>query len=462
MFNKKILSVAISIFSIISIQGCGGGSAQDEVTSPANPNTLVITQQPTDASIIIGQKATFSISLDNSTSVSYQWLKNQSPISGATKSSYSIDAVGITDDNSAYSVRLTNATTSLTSQSAKLTVISKNVIAEHLGGKSIDSVEYDRVDGSLLGVDAQGAAYILKQGMRVVKLSQDGTQLPFGDAPNGVQVAQIDRSNTTPCLYKQAGGTVDAQGNVYVWHNTSEAFPVNGCNLTGGAIHKISSDGKTNTVLVQSTLSEPVVPLSVHLGSAGDVYFRNAWGSKLFKINSNGTMTSVSNMGYETPRYSYFPNNPTEIPEVAIGDADQIYLSSYLNGQFFKLDADGKLIPLPGANVASGQSPVLLDRIGALHWNPVTKKLLALSLPGILPSRNPDIGPGMLLAIDPSTTTVTAIAGLPTAGVDDKISVGFLPGKLGGVTRFIYGFDGNIYAEEYVSAGVIKVYKIIP
>jgi hypothetical protein len=464
MLKNKISIAIIAVISALALQGCGGGSSQGDTVTPPPPavNAFVITQQPVDASVIVGQKAIFSVAVNSAASVTYQWLKNQTPITGATDSTFTTDNTVIADDNAVYSVRISNANTSVTSQAAKLTVISKNVIAEHFGGKSIEGVEFDRVDGSLLGVDAQGAAYVLKQGLRVVKLSPDGTQLPFGDSPNGVQAAQVNRANVNPCIYRQAGGAVDAQGNVYVWHNTSEAFPVNGCRLTGGAVNKISADGKSNTVLIQSSINEPIVPLSVHPAATGDVYLKSAWGPKLFKIASGGVVSPVSNLGYETPVLSYFPNNPTEIPEVTVDEAGQVYVASYRNGQFFKLGSDGKLNPLPASNLAPGQTPVLLDRVVTLQWNTSSKKMLALTMPGTLPASNPETGPGMLLSVDPSTTTVSAIAGAPAAGAGDLISAGVLPGKLGGVTKFVYGLDGNIYAEAYVSPGVIKVYKILP
>ena len=56
------------------------------------------------------------------TTLSYQWLKNGSDISGATSNSFTITNVQ-TNDQAVYSVKVTNAGGSVTSANATLTVV---------------------------------------------------------------------------------------------------------------------------------------------------------------------------------------------------------------------------------------------------------------------------------------------------------------------------------------------------
>lgn len=80
----------------------------------------VITIQPTDLTVLKGSSATFTVQA-NGTDMSYQWYKDGNPISGATKTSYTIDNVS---ENSAgsYTVTVSNSTGSVTSETAVLTL----------------------------------------------------------------------------------------------------------------------------------------------------------------------------------------------------------------------------------------------------------------------------------------------------------------------------------------------------
>src|ERR1035441_7648687 len=82
----------------------------------------VITVQPLSQSVPIQGSVTFRVVASSGTTMSYQWRKNGSSISGATLSSYT-DANVQAADQGTYSVKITNAGGSVTSSGATLTVL---------------------------------------------------------------------------------------------------------------------------------------------------------------------------------------------------------------------------------------------------------------------------------------------------------------------------------------------------
>ena len=113
----------ILLFLIVSLilTGCGGGASQPGTTivSAAAPS---ITAQPANQTVTAGQTATFSVTVEGTTPFIYQWQKGTAPISGATSSTYTTPATTTSDNGSQFSVVVSNAIASVTSNAATLTV----------------------------------------------------------------------------------------------------------------------------------------------------------------------------------------------------------------------------------------------------------------------------------------------------------------------------------------------------
>ncbi len=84
----------------------------------------VITKQPANQTVAVGQTATFSVVANGTAPLSYQWLKNGANISGATADSYTTSAVASSDNGSTFQVAINNSAGHLTSAVATLTVSS--------------------------------------------------------------------------------------------------------------------------------------------------------------------------------------------------------------------------------------------------------------------------------------------------------------------------------------------------
>ena len=81
-----------------------------------------IATQPVNQTVTTGQTATFSVAASGSGTLSYQWRKNGTAVSGATSASYTTPATSATDSGSQFSVRVSNGAGSATSNAATLTV----------------------------------------------------------------------------------------------------------------------------------------------------------------------------------------------------------------------------------------------------------------------------------------------------------------------------------------------------
>jgi hypothetical protein len=92
----------------------------------ASATTPLIVGQPVNTTVWDGGATPFTVQVASSPSLTYQWLRNGQPISGATNSSYFLPIVTrASDDGSAFSCLVTNTTTSLftLSSNALLTVV---------------------------------------------------------------------------------------------------------------------------------------------------------------------------------------------------------------------------------------------------------------------------------------------------------------------------------------------------
>lgn len=81
-----------------------------------------ISGQPSNQTVSAGEVAVFTVAASGSDTLSYQWLKNGTPIAGATQSSYFTPAVSLDDTGTKFSVLISNSLGKISSSSASLTV----------------------------------------------------------------------------------------------------------------------------------------------------------------------------------------------------------------------------------------------------------------------------------------------------------------------------------------------------
>src|SRR6267378_1032097 len=92
------------------------------LTVNAAPVAPSITTQPASQTVSAGQAATFSVVATGTGSLSYQWQKNGTAITGATSSGYTTPATATSDSGAQFIVLVSNSVGSIASSAATLSV----------------------------------------------------------------------------------------------------------------------------------------------------------------------------------------------------------------------------------------------------------------------------------------------------------------------------------------------------
>jgi PQQ-like domain len=118
MRSRAFAALGLSVVSVFSLPGCGGGSKfpAAAMTAPA------IMTHPESKTVLVGETTTFSATATGTAPLSYQWQKNSIAISGANASSYTTPPAISTDNGSQFRVVVSNSLGSATSNPATLTV----------------------------------------------------------------------------------------------------------------------------------------------------------------------------------------------------------------------------------------------------------------------------------------------------------------------------------------------------
>ena len=91
-----------------------------------NSDAPSISSHPSSVTRGIGQSVTFTASASGTGSLSYQWKRNGTDISGANGPSYSLASVAVADSGAKFKVAVTNSFGTATSNEATLTVLNNN------------------------------------------------------------------------------------------------------------------------------------------------------------------------------------------------------------------------------------------------------------------------------------------------------------------------------------------------
>jgi hypothetical protein len=112
----QLLTATLVLF-VMTACGGGKGGSSNSAQSPT------LTMQPANQAVTVGQTATFSVTAAGTAPLTYQWFDNGTAIAGAISSTYTTPATVITDNNSQFTVTVSNAAGSTKSNPATLTTM---------------------------------------------------------------------------------------------------------------------------------------------------------------------------------------------------------------------------------------------------------------------------------------------------------------------------------------------------
>lgn len=165
---------------------------------------VTIASHPENVSTPETVSATFRVAASGSTPISYQWLRNGTPIPGATSSSYTLASATAADHGAVFTAEVSNtvngSAVKVTSNPATLSVASDTVVLVHRysfnetsGGTVNDSVGGKH--GEVLGNATFGNG----------NLSLDGSDGTYVDLPNGL-LTGLGSNGTIEMWITYAGG----------------------------------------------------------------------------------------------------------------------------------------------------------------------------------------------------------------------------------------------------------------
>lgn len=288
---------------VVALAGTGA-SAQTSPTTPTTPSTPttpttpstpppttptpptpptptvtapVITSEPASKTVSVGQTATFSVANTGTAPIAYEWMKNGSPISGASSSSYTTPATSISDNGSQFTVRVGNSANTVVSSAAVLTVNGTyilNASTSSLNFGSVDvssssdktvtltnagtaSVTISNVTLSGAGFNASGvsAGTIVAAG-KSVTLTATFSPASTGSTNGSISIAS-NASNGTDTISLSGTGASASHSVTLSW--TASTSSVTGYNVyvsttSGGSYSRLTSSPVSNTTYMDSNL----------------------------------------------------------------------------------------------------------------------------------------------------------------------------------------------------------------
>jgi hypothetical protein len=255
----------------VTVTGTSGNvtSSAATLTVTAPPS---ITAQPSSKSVLTGQTATFSVAATGTATLTYQWSMSGVAISGATSATYTTPATTSADNGAQFTVTVTNAAGSVTSNPATLTVSAATAILNasqsslsfssvNIGSSKSLPVTFTNNGNSnvtISNVSLSGAGYAASgvQTGQILAPGQVGTMnvtftpATAGSLPGSVTVTS--NASNSPATVSLSGTGVQA-----VTHSVTLSWTASTSAVTGYNVYRSSTSGgpytKMNSTIIAAT-----------------------------------------------------------------------------------------------------------------------------------------------------------------------------------------------------------------
>ncbi len=271
--------------AVLSVDVGNGAGIVSSVDAPLTvTGTPAVVTPPVSQRAAVAERATFGV-VATGGNLQYQWLRNGTPIAGATDRRYATPALVIGDSGALYSVVVTNAQGSVTSATATLNVVSAAIAAPTAAFADLAASR---------GAAASEAFTVVRRSNGSVAAWGFNTDGQRGDGTVSTTPSDTPSSVTLPsgvaAAKVAAGGNhallLSATGDVYAWgRNTSGQLGL--------------GDQASRTAPIKVTLPRPAIAIaagrdfSIAALDDGRVY---SWG-----LNSIGQLGDGSRFSSLTP-----------------------------------------------------------------------------------------------------------------------------------------------------------------
>ena len=224
-----------------------GSATSSSTTAPA------ITTQPANKTVIAGQTASFTVAATGTAPLKYQWSKNGAAISGATLSTYTTPAEATTDNNAKFTVVVSNAAGSRTSNAAILTVSPSTLLLN----SSSSSLSFGSVNMSSNSTKTATLTNVGNSSVTISNVTVSGAGFNATGVPSGLILAPGQAATLTATFAPYGAGS--ASGSVSVASNATNSPDTISLSGTGVAVvnHSVALtwSPSTSTVTGYNTYS---------------------------------------------------------------------------------------------------------------------------------------------------------------------------------------------------------------
>lgn len=333
------------------------------------PNAVTINSQPQSVSAAEGDAATFSVSVNGTGPMNYQWFRNGAPVDGGYDETLTVTPVTALNNGDQYSVRVSNNVGQANSGNANLTVANGAIhfLLGSLGGwGNIDDTAERAKFTCTRGVvgDNAGNYYVTDGSNHTIrKVSASKVVTTFVGLSR--QFGSSDGTGANARFHDPAAITIDQAGNLYVADTQNQLIrkitssgtvtTLAGSAGHSGAIDATGSSARFN--LDTPFLCSSFMGSGIAADTAGNIYVADTNNHAIRKITQGGVVTTfagaLGQTGYvdgssSTARF----NRPTGL---TIDSNQNIYV---LDGsaKIRKILPDGTVSSLPGTlSTSAGQ-----------------------------------------------------------------------------------------------------------
>ncbi|HEY6454242.1 MAG TPA: immunoglobulin domain-containing protein [Steroidobacteraceae bacterium] len=394
------------------------GSVTSNVATLTVTGTPTIGTQPTNATVVAGSPATFTVAATGTPTPTYQWQRNVggtfTNISGATGASYTVSSPTAADDLAQFQVVVTNSIGTVTSQTAVLAVNhTLSVIAGQLGGVG----NIDGTGAAAAFYEPAGAAvdtvnnliYVADTANHTIrKITAAGVVTTFAGTAHIFGFA--DGTGTAALFNSPQAVAVDGNGNVYVADTGNDAVRM---ITPAGVVTTLAGNGFGGSSDGSGSAAQFNTPEGIAVNSTGTlIYVADKNNSTIRTVTPAGQVMTYAGAAGQAG-YLDVASSPTTArfdgPEdVALDASGTLYIADTQNSVIRMITSAGAVSTLAGTAGQFGHSDgiggnAVFDGPSALTVDPMGANLYVA-----------DQVSNTIRAVAVSTQTVTTLAG--TAG----------------------------------------------
>lgn len=238
-----------------------------------------ITAQPSSTTVTSGHSATFSVTAAGTATLTYQWKKNGAAVSGATSASYTTPATTASDNGAQFTVTITNAAGSVTSNAASLTVSAPatlllnssssnlnfgNVNVSSSATQTVTLTNAGNANVTIAQVTIAGAGFNSSAATGLILAPGQSTSLTSTFAPSatGTATGSItvnSNASNSPAQISLSGNGIPAVAHTVVLNWAPAVSGVTGFNtysstVSGGPYIRVNSNPVTNPTYTDTSV----------------------------------------------------------------------------------------------------------------------------------------------------------------------------------------------------------------